>query len=89
MVGEVPFLAAPVGCLTGKEVVKGAGEGFLVVGQVATTNPAEELEIPFLLTGNEMVDEHGTASGEGLVYGGTAGLPNHQVVFAQELWNFP
>lgn len=40
----------------------------------------EKLDVSLFLPGDNVVDEHGAFGCDGLVYGGSAGLSDHQVM---------
>jgi hypothetical protein len=71
--------------LVGEEVVGGAGDFRWGVGEAAAADGLEEAEVSFFLTGDEVVDEHRAAGGDGFVDGGSAGFTNGEVVGVEEL----
>jgi len=88
MGGEGVFHGAPFCGAVGKDVGDGFCEVFGVLREIARTELLEEAEIPLLLAGNEVVDEHGAAGGDGLVDGGSASLTDDEVVLVEELRDF-
>ena len=85
MAGEGVFHGAPAGGVVGEEVGDAAGEGFGRVGEMAAADDFEQLEVSLLLAGNEVMDEHRAAGGDGLVHGGAAGLADDEVVVVEKL----
>ena len=64
MTGEILLLPKPLGSLVGQEIAQGRVEGCFRVGKVSSPNGPKELKIAFLLSGDEMMNEHGTACGQ-------------------------
>ena len=83
--GEGVFHGAPAGGVVGEQVGDAAGEGFGRVGEVAAADGFEQPEVSLLLAGDEVVDEHRAAGGDGLMHGGSAGLADDEVVAVEEL----
>lgn len=88
MFGEAAFLLSPEGGVVGEEVAEGGGEGVGIFGEGAAADELEEVEVSFFLSGDEVVDEHGAAGGEGFVDGGAAGFADDEVVAAEEFGDF-
>ena len=87
MAGEGVFHGAPAGGVVGEEVGDAAGEGCGGFGEVAAADDFEEPEISLFLAGNEVVDEHRAARGDGFVDGGSAGFADDEVMAVEELGN--
>ena len=80
MLGEGAFHLVPAAGFVGQEIGSDAGDGFGAVGEGAATDFFKELEVAFFLTGDEVVDEHRTAGGDGFVDGGSACFSDDEVV---------
>ena len=48
----------------------------------------EKFDVPFLLSGNDVVDQHGALCGNGLMHGGASGFTNDEVVRGEQLGDF-
>ena len=84
MLGKGAFHLAPAGAFVLEDVAKDTGDGVLTVGEGASADFFEELEVTLFLTRDEVVDEHRAAGGDGFVDGGTAGFSDDEVVGGEE-----
>lgn len=48
----------------------------------------EEFNVAFLLSRDDVVDQHGAFCGNGLMYCSSSGLANDEVMRAEEFWDF-
>lgn len=76
-----------MGGVIGEEVVEGGSEFGFAVGEAASISFAEEFEVSLFLTGDEVMDEHGSAGGEGFVDGSSSGFSDDEVVGGEKLWD--
>ena len=79
---------SPEGGIVGEEFTDGGLEVAGGFGELSCADGFEEVEVAFFLAGDEVVDEHGAARGEGFVDSGASGLADDEVVGAEEFGDF-
>lgn len=82
------FLLTPEGGVVSEEGLDGAVYFLGAGSEGADLEASEEFDIPFFLSGDDVVDEHGTLGGEGFVDGGSSGFSDDEVVTTEEFGDF-
>lgn len=80
-------MLAPKFAVVGEEIAQGFGNGGGIGGEGADLVALEEFDVSFLLSGDDMVDEHGALGGDGFVHCGSSGFANDKVVGGEKLGN--
>ena len=73
-----PFL--PLASLVGEDFLDQVADLFSLFGNRPDAEPADEPGVAFLLPGDDLVDDHGAAGGNGFLDHGSAGLRDKQVM---------
>lgn len=80
MVKQTFFLFPPERGIVGEEIFNGLFDCRRGGGERAGLKAVEQLDIPFFLPRDDVVDEHGALRGDGFVNGGTAGFADDEVM---------
>lgn len=80
MLKESFFLSAPESGLVGEQRGDGFADGPGGGGEGSGLESVEELDVSFLLSRDDVVDQHGALRGNGFMDGGASGLADDEVV---------